>query len=354
MDDFSFSVFPNENFLDLRLFQYGWEQCEPLHSFGPFVRNHFLFHYVISGKGYLNADGPGGVTRRYSLEAGQGFLICPNLVNTYFADQHAPWKYTWLEFGGLRAEEFLSAAGLGPSQPIYRPRTPALAQPVEETMMYFAGHGKASTLNLIGHLCLFLDALIQSSSTRREVLPSRLQDFYIQEAVTFMEHNYQRELTVEELADAQLATVGTSLDAVREALALTPDEERRWHVMGYQDRMGETMAAADAIVSRAGATSLAEISALAIPAVLVPFPYATEDHQTTNARSYVEAGCAFMVPDAELETESFARAVSLLIDDEAVREAQRDAARAQKTTEAAAMLADVVEAAAQPVARAVQ
>jgi len=144
------------------------------------------------------------------------------------------------------------------------------------------------------------------------------------------------------------------LDAVREALALTPDEERRWHVMGYQDRMGETMAAADAIVSRAGATSLAEISALAIPAVLVPFPYATEDHQTTNACSYVEAGCAFMVPDAELETESFARAVSLLIDDEAVREAQRDAARAQKTTEAAAMLADVVEAAAQPVARAVQ
>ena len=49
MKDFSFSVFPNENFLDLRLFQYGWEQCAPLHSFGPFVRNNFLLHYVISG-----------------------------------------------------------------------------------------------------------------------------------------------------------------------------------------------------------------------------------------------------------------------------------------------------------------
>ena len=59
-----------------------------------------------------------------------------------------------------------------------------------------------STLNLIGHLCLFLDALIQSSSTRQEVWSGRLQDFYIQEAVVFMERNYQRELSVEEVADA--------------------------------------------------------------------------------------------------------------------------------------------------------
>ncbi|WP_295736473.1 AraC family transcriptional regulator [uncultured Oscillibacter sp.] len=201
MKDFSFSVFPNENFLDLRLFQYGWEQCAPLHSFGPFVRNHYLFHYIISGRGYLDANGPDGFTRRYSLEAGQGFLICPGLVNTYCADQRDPWKYTWLEFGGLRAEEFLDAAGLGPAQPVYRPKSITQAVPVRDAMLYIADHSSASTLCLIGHLCLFLDALIQSSSTRREIRSSRLQDFYIQEAVTFMEHNYQRELTVEEIAD---------------------------------------------------------------------------------------------------------------------------------------------------------
>ena len=202
MDDFSFSVFRNENFLDLQLFQFGWEQCAPLHSFGPFVRNHFLFHYVISGRGYLDADGPDSVTRRYNLEPNQGFLICPGLVNTYFADQHDPWKYVWLEFDGLRAAQYLNAAGLNAAQPIYQPKAPAMAQPVEEAMLYIANHTKASTLNLIGHLCLFLDALIQSSSTRQEVWGGRLQDFYIQEAVVFMERNYQRELSVEEVADA--------------------------------------------------------------------------------------------------------------------------------------------------------
>ena len=51
-----FSVFPNENFVDLGLYQYGWEQCDPLHSYGPIARNHFLFHYVISGTGTLLAD----------------------------------------------------------------------------------------------------------------------------------------------------------------------------------------------------------------------------------------------------------------------------------------------------------
>lgn len=201
MDDFSFSVFPNENFLDLRLFQFGWEQCAPLHSFGPFVRNHFLFHYIISGQGYLDANGPDGVTRRYNLGAEQGFLICPGLVNTYCADKHKPWKYVWLEFDGLRAEQYLNEAGLGASQPIYQSRSPALAAQVEQPMLYIANHSAASPLNLIGHLCLFLDGLIQSSATRRELHGTRLQDFYIQEAVTYMEHNYQRELTVEEIAD---------------------------------------------------------------------------------------------------------------------------------------------------------
>ena len=47
------SIFPNENFLDLKPYQYGWEKCAPLHSFGPFIRNHYLFHYIISGKGML-------------------------------------------------------------------------------------------------------------------------------------------------------------------------------------------------------------------------------------------------------------------------------------------------------------
>lgn len=135
------------------------------------------------------------------------------------------------------------------------------------------------------------------------------------------------------------------LDAVTQELALTSEQKQRWHLFGYQDRMGEVMAAADAIVSRAGATSLAEISARAIPALLVPFPHATEDHQTTNARSYVNAGCAFMIADAEVDTPEFERLVRILVEDVDVRVGMSEAARAQKTCDAAVKLADVVCAA---------
>lgn len=132
-------------------------------------------------------------------------------------------------------------------------------------------------------------------------------------------------------------------DRVAELLALTPEEQKRWHLMAYQDRMGDTLAAADAIVSRAGATSLAEISALAIPALLVPYPFATEDHQTKNARSYVEAGCADWLPDDQLSTEAFPQKLWRLLDDGQRRVAMAEAARCQPTVNAARNLADVVE-----------
>lgn len=201
VEDYSFSVFPNENFLDLRLYQYGWEQCAPLHSFGPYVRNHYLFHYVISGRGHLDSTDAEGVRRDYSLGPDQGFLIFPGQVSTYAADRDQPWKYVWLEFDGLRVAEFVESAGLDLAQAVYRPQSTAEGQRVRDIMLYMADHSDASPLHLTGNLFLFLDALIQTSSTRRALHGVQLKDFYIQEAINYMEHNYHRELSVEELAD---------------------------------------------------------------------------------------------------------------------------------------------------------
>lgn len=69
-------------------------------------------------------------------------------------------------------------------------------------MLYIAEHSTSSVLHLVGHLCLLLDALILSSSTRLEPRQTQLRDFYVQEAISYMELHYQRELTVEEIANA--------------------------------------------------------------------------------------------------------------------------------------------------------
>lgn len=224
MEEYSFSVFPNENFLDLRLYQYGWEQCAPLHSFGPFIRNHYLFHYVISGKGHLDSTDADGVRWDYDLGPDQGFLLFPGQVSTYIADREQPWKYVWLEFDGLRVSEYVESAGLSLSQSLYRPQAPAQGQKVRDVMLYIADHSDASSLHLIGHLFLFLDTLIQTSSTRKSLHGVQLKDFYIQEAVNYMEHNYQRELTVEELADACKLNRSYFSKLFKESMGCPPQE----------------------------------------------------------------------------------------------------------------------------------
>ena len=136
------------------------------------------------------------------------------------------------------------------------------------------------------------------------------------------------------------------LETVEAALDLSDEERMRYIVLGYQDHMGETMAATDMVVSRAGATSLAEISARRIPAILVPFPFATADHQTTNAREYVGRGAARMIADEDVDSETFATMVLELIEDSTLRQRMTQAAATFETEDAAAKLADVVLAAA--------
>ena len=85
-----FHVFSDDRFMDLTLYQYGYEKCRPLHSFGPSVRNHFLFHYIFSGKGTLLVDETKTSTKEYKLHGGMGFLIEPERINTYFATEKIP------------------------------------------------------------------------------------------------------------------------------------------------------------------------------------------------------------------------------------------------------------------------
>ena len=142
------------------------------------------------------------------------------------------------------------------------------------------------------------------------------------------------------------STGADGFDGTVSALALTPEEQKRWHVLPYISNMGQALAAADLVVSRAGASSIAEIAALGVPSLLVPSPHATADHQTTNARFLVDAGAAALVPDAQIDDGTFARELAALLDDVPRRERMRAAAATLAQSSAASALADRVEAAA--------
>jgi len=86
-------------------------------------------------------------------------------------------------------------------------------------------------------------------------------------------------------------------------------------VVPFIDDMQEVYTAADLVICRAGATTLAELTTLGKPAILIPYPYAADDHQRANAEVLVEAGAAHMILDAELTPERAGRAIRALVTD---------------------------------------
>ena len=224
MQNLIFSIFPNQNFVDLGLFQFGWERCTPAHSFGPAARNHYLFHYILSGTGTLMADDSKGVTQTYSIKSMQGFMIFPNQITTYVTDKQLPWEYVWLEFDGLRVKSLLDTIGLSLDKPVYHARNKSLREDMANEMLYISRHKDESPFHLIGHLYLFLDYLLRSAADEQLEHGSKLREFYIHEALTYIEHNFQNEITIEDIAGVCGLNRTYFGKIFKEALGKTPQE----------------------------------------------------------------------------------------------------------------------------------
>ena len=114
----------------------------------------------------------------------------------------------------------------------------------------------------------------------------------------------------------------------------------RVEVSPFIDDMARAYAAADLIVARAGATTLAEITAIGRPAILIPFPFAADDHQTGNARALADRGAALLLPQATTTAASLATAIEELLGDEPRRRAMAGAARVLGRPAAATAITD--------------
>lgn len=114
-------------------------------------------------------------------------------------------------------------------------------------------------------------------------------------------------------------------------------------VAAFHHRMEELYSAADFAIARSGAASLAEIAAFALPAILIPYPYAAEDHQTRNAEIFVRAGAAILVKEAGLSGESLARHIADLIGNDATLKRMAENSLSLGRKDAAAEVAATVE-----------
>ncbi|HEX4363695.1 MAG TPA: undecaprenyldiphospho-muramoylpentapeptide beta-N-acetylglucosaminyltransferase [Solirubrobacteraceae bacterium] len=153
------------------------------------------------------------------------------------------------------------------------------------------------------------------------------------------------EAAVEAFASAPFRIVHAAGARDHAALTRRVDGEH-YDLRPYIEDFAEALAACDLCVARAGG-SIFEIAAAGKPAVLVPYPHASADHQTTNARWMVAAGAAVLVPDSELTGARLGAVVGALLGDPSRLAAMASASAALARPDAAQAVADAVLASAQ-------
>jgi UDP-N-acetylglucosamine--N-acetylmuramyl-(pentapeptide) pyrophosphoryl-undecaprenol N-acetylglucosamine transferase len=149
-------------------------------------------------------------------------------------------------------------------------------------------------------------------------------------------------------SDVAIRHVVGSRDWAEVSRTAPPSGDLVYQRVEFEDRMDLALTAADVAVCRAGASTIAELTVAGVPAIYVPFPAATGDHQTANARAVADAGGGVLVPDADLTAERLAEELDGLVGDADRLAAMSTAARALGRPDAADRVAALVEEHARP------
>lgn len=171
----------------------GRERCKAGHSFGPAVRDHYIIHYVLRGKGRFEQDGQSSI-----LKAGDGFLMVPYHTAAYFADEEDPWEYMWFAFRGEDAPVLLEHCGLSQQTPVFHYH---LEEPLERRIpeQYRAGTVRDyRDFDALGELYRFLALLMRNYETHQIKQERKGQS--LRQAMAFVEANYFNDFSVEEMA----------------------------------------------------------------------------------------------------------------------------------------------------------
>lgn len=188
----------------------GFQQCTPGYHWGAGMRDHYLLHYVVSGKGTYTLNGSS-----YPVRAGQVFLVWPNTLVRYCADESDPWEYYWLGFTGPDAAALAAQSGIRPEAPV---RSVGFGRSIQQyiTAIYDArGQSVWSRTQMLGYAYLLLGKLIEGREGPED------RGDVIDRAAAYIENNYAEPITVDDIA----AFAGVS---------------RSWLYRGFMQRFGRS------------------------------------------------------------------------------------------------------------------
>jgi len=167
----------------LQLTARGRQDCSDMHSFGPIARPVYIIHYVIKGSGYLEYD-----HKRFFIRTGESFLICPYVTVYYYPNPEDPWEYTWVDFRGSKAADYLNMTVMSRKQPVcpYIDKSRALHLfDALSDLNIFRGNQKEAGGLLLAILGMYADAYPASYSK-----PVPESDNRLDTAILLIQSNY--------------------------------------------------------------------------------------------------------------------------------------------------------------------
>lgn len=181
---------PSKIVNDLYYINKGREQCAPNYGYGPVIRGHFLVHVVLNGKGTFHTK-----ESTYELEIGQFFVIFPDELTYYEADEKTPWEYLWFGFNGEAVNGIFKMMEITPSNPVgtindFDNEITKIIHIVEKD----TEHVK-TRLELIGDLYYLLSLLISETTIDGNMNVNKTIDkktSYTEAAIDIIRENYQR------------------------------------------------------------------------------------------------------------------------------------------------------------------
>ncbi len=184
-----------KNNISLTVYNSGYEKCRGGHSWGPAVRDHYLIHYVVSGKGIYRVGG-----KEYHLSAGDMFLARESAVIYYCADEDDPWEYCWVGFNGTDAKYLLNMTSFAGDNLVIKITEHETILSLMSNIYNGQGADTAHETEMLGHLYLFLAKLMQMNE--EESALERGGYKYVRAALNFIKYNYSAPIDVTDIAKA--------------------------------------------------------------------------------------------------------------------------------------------------------
>jgi AraC-like DNA-binding protein len=181
------------NSLGLAVYSCGIQRCGSCHSWGPAVRDHYLIHYIISGRGVFSSNG-----KSYELSKGDGFLVEPSHVASYVADESNPWEYCWVGFNGSDAKRFMGQTGLLNCGPVFHYDEVSHFQELLLNICNASGSSPIEEARMESGLLLFLSALMEQFGTPAARHTNGYE--YVQKAIKFIDYNYSSDIDINDVA----------------------------------------------------------------------------------------------------------------------------------------------------------